>query len=138
MKHIVLNELLAETSEQTHMKNKKETSESMTSFQWQTRVVLNLGTQNGSIRLDAGQTRKVRKAQKALEKFALDKEIYLEDEDYRILFGTEDNPGAIRKFNGWNLGEYTDAYLDAWEEAKQVSLKEVETKLKKESKKEAA
>lgn len=134
MKHIVLTDDLAELQDMTvSQPNKKEIREKWSAFIVQTRSVINGGVMAGHLRYtDVSHYKKVRRALKALMEFKTKKDIYLEDSDYDVLFGKEGSTGIIRQYGAWIAGDFTDSYIDAWENAKEESTKAMQAALRKE------
>lgn len=69
--------------------------------------------------------KEVRNAVKKLKAQKESATVLLEDSDYRVLFGTDDQPGFLRLYGGWLSGDSTDEYISIWEEAKVVSFKQI-------------
>ena len=134
MKHIVLTDDLAELQDMTVSQiGKKEVREKWTAFAVQTRNIIVGGIVNGLLRCtDTAHYRRVRRAHKALMEFKTKKDIYLEDSDYDVLFGKEGGNGLLRQYGGWVPGDFTDSYIDAWENAKEESTKAMQAALRKE------
>jgi len=132
MKQIQLTEKMLELDEVSL--NEQETLK-VSKFIAETYNILNIGAVRGHIKYEGlAHFKKVQKAISTLLKFGTSKLIWLEDSDYRILFGDEDNPGILRQYGGWLLNNYTNEFLNCWENAITKSIEEFKEFVKNEGK----
>ena len=132
MKHITLTPLLAEQEDVTLKKQNKDIIERWNRFCSQTLSIINVGVSMGLLRYQNVQHfKRIKRALKALQEYKTDSDIYLEDSDYRELWGNNGQPGFIQGYGAWMQNDASEEYIDAWDNAKDVSMKDVQkSKLK--------
>jgi hypothetical protein len=97
----------------------------MTPFYMTTMSIINSGDVKPR---DMAHYKQIRKSVKRLAEQKTSDMILLEDSDYRNLFGTADDQGIIRRYNGWLSNDATDEFIEIWENATNQSIEVIKKK----------